>query len=379
MKFLIDENVLYANKLFQCFGEVKSLPGREIFAPIPKQVSALIVRSVTKVNKALLDGSQVKFVGSATSGTDHVDKEWLQQAGISFSAALGCNAIAVVEYVLSALLYLSQRDGFSLHDKVVGIIGVGHIGRELQKRLNIFGIRTLLCDPPLAEAGIYDENWQSLETLVNNADILTFHTPLTYTGRHSTWHLVDDSVLAALPDGRIIINTCRGAVIDNVALLQALKSGKNLNVVLDVWELEPCISLDLLSHIDIGTPHIAGYSLEGKARGTAQVFNSYSAHVGSEIRTNLQDLLPPPTIRYIHLSNGVDEEILRLLANLIYDIRKDDMHLRRSMTIPDVFDRLRKNYHPRREWSSIVVEIEDYVGCSILQNIGFRANYRTCN
>ncbi|OZI14291.1 4-phosphoerythronate dehydrogenase [Sodalis-like symbiont of Philaenus spumarius] len=371
MKILVDENMPYAEVLFGRLGDVQTVAGRTIPTLALALADALMVRSVTRVDGALLDGSRVKFVGTATAGTDHVDEDWLAQSGIGFSAAPGCNAIAVVEYVFSALLWLAQRDGFVLRDKTVGIVGVGNVGGRLQRRLNAFGVRTLLCDPPLAEAGAPGD-WQPLETLVVEADVLTFHTPLTRAGRHATWHQVDEALLAALPAGRIIINACRGAVVDNAALLQALEGGKPLSVVLDVWESEPALSLPLLARIDIGTAHIAGYTLEGKARGTTQVFDAYSAYVGSDERASLAALLPPAVER-IRLQGAIDEEALRLLAHLIYDVRRDDMQLRRAAGLQGEFDRLRKNYYQRREWSSLCVETDDSIGADTLRQLGFQA------
>lgn len=182
--------------------------------------------------------------------------------------------------------------------------------------------------------------------------MLTFHTPLTRAGRHATWHLVDEAMLAALPADRIIINACRGAVVDNAALLKALEGGKPLSAVLDVWEPEP--ALPLLARVDIGTAHIAGYTLEGKARGTTQVFDAYSAFIGSDARASLVALLPPPAVERIRLRGAIDEEALRLLAHLVYDVRRDDMQLRRAAGLPGEFDRLRKNYYQRREWKPTI-------------------------
>lgn len=204
-----------------------------------------MVRSVTKVNESLLAGKPIKFVGTATAGTDHVDEAWLKQAGIGFSAAPGCNAIAVVEYVFSSLLMLAERDGFSLHGRTVGIVGVGNVGRRLQARLEALGIKTLLCDPPRADRG--DEgDFRPLEELVAQADILTFHTPLFKDGPYKTRHLADEKLIRSLKPGAILINACRGAVVDNTALLTCLNEGQKLSVVLDVWEGEPELNVELL-------------------------------------------------------------------------------------------------------------------------------------
>ncbi len=279
VKILVDENMPYARELFSRLGEVKPVAGRPIPVDELADAQALMVRSVTRVNASLLSGTAVKFVGTATAGTDHVDQAWLDEAGIGFSAAPGCNAIAVVEYVFSALLMLAERDGFTLKDRTVGIVGVGNVGSRLQARLEAWGVRTLLCDPPRAERGDAGD-FRPLEALVREADILTFHTPLFKEGPYKTLHLADDALISALKPGAILINACRGAVVDNAALLTRLEAGQDLSVVLDVWEPEPDLNVELLKRVDIGTPHIAGYTLEGKARGTTQVFEAFSAFIG---------------------------------------------------------------------------------------------------
>lgn len=372
MKILVDENMPYARELFSRVGEVQSVAGRHINAGMLREADALMVRSVTKVDAALLGGSGVKFVGSATAGTDHVDQDWLARAGIGFSGAPGCNAVAVVEYVISALLMLAERDGFALREKTVGIIGAGNVGGRLHRRLQALGINSLRCDPPLAARGGAGP-FYPLEKLVADADILTFHTPLTRSGPDATWHQVDDELLAALPDGRILINACRGAVVDNAALLRALTQGKQLRVILDVWEPEPGLSLPLLARVDLGTPHIAGYSLEGKARGTTQIFEAFGRFLGQSLPAPLDQLLPRPAVERIRVHGPVDEALLKRLAHLVYDVRRDDGPLRRAASVTGEFDRLRKLYPERREWSSLRVEIDDPQSRGLLNDLGFAA------
>jgi erythronate-4-phosphate dehydrogenase len=372
VKILVDENMPYARELFSRLGDVKAVPGR----PIPQHelddADALMVRSVTKVNEALLAGKGIKFVGTATAGTDHVDEKWLAQAGIGFSAAPGCNAIAVVEYVFSSLLMLAERDGFALADRTVGIVGVGNVGGRLQKRLEALGIRTLLCDPPRADHG--DEgDFRSLDDLVQNADILTFHTPLFKDGPYKSLHLADDALISRLKPGAILINACRGPVVDNAALLKCLQAGQDLSVVLDVWEPEPELNTELLSLVDIGTAHIAGYTLEGKARGTTQVFEAYSEFIGNRHQVSLDTLLPAPEFGRITLHGPLDQATLKRLVHLVYDVRRDDAPLRKVAGIPGEFDKLRKNYSERREWSSLNVLCDDEQAAVLLKNLGFNA------
>lgn len=374
VKILVDENMPYARELFSRLGDVTAVPGRPIPVSELADADALMVRSVTKVNADLLDGKAIKFVGTATAGCDHVDETYLQQAGIAFSAAPGCNAIAVVEYVFSSLLMLAERDGFKLTDRTVGIIGVGNVGSRLQARLKAFGIRTLLCDPPRADRG--DEgDFQPLETLVREADVLTFHTPLFKDGVYKSLHLADEKLISSLKPGSILINACRGPVVDNAALLKCLENGQDLSVVLDVWEPEPELNVALLDKVDIGTAHIAGYTLEGKARGTTQVFEAYSEFIGQKQQVALDTLLPAPEFGRITLHGPLDQATLKRLVHLVYDVRRDDAPLRKVAGIPGEFDKLRKNYQERREWSSLYIQCDDEAAATLLQKLGFGAIY----
>ncbi|MBK4715892.1 MULTISPECIES: 4-phosphoerythronate dehydrogenase PdxB [Tenebrionibacter/Tenebrionicola group] len=374
MKILVDENMPYARELFSRIGEVTAVPGRPIPPGALNDADALMVRSVTKVNAALLDGKRIKFVGTATAGTDHVDEAWLEQAGIGFSGAPGCNAIAVVEYVFSALLMLAERDGFSLRERTVGIVGVGNVGSRLQARLETLGVRTLLCDPPRADRG--DEgDFLTLDALAREADILTFHTPLYKDGPYKTLHLADDALISALKPGTILINACRGPVVDNAALLKRLNAGQRLSTILDVWEAEPDLNVALLDKVDIGTAHIAGYTLEGKARGTTQVFEAYTAFLGTPHQVALDTLLPSPEVVRLALHGALDETTLKRLVHLVYDVRRDDALLRHVAAQPGEFDKLRKHYRERREWSSLYVQCDDADAAQRLHRLGFSAVY----
>ncbi|MFS1563520.1 MAG: 4-phosphoerythronate dehydrogenase PdxB [Candidatus Arsenophonus phytopathogenicus] len=371
MKILVDENMPYATQLFQTMGEVKAVSGRSISSSELATADALMVRSVTQVNEALLKESKVKFVGTATAGFDHVDRQWLAQAGIAFSASPGCNATAVVEYVFSALLVLAERDCFDLREKTVGIVGVGNVGSRLNARLKVWGVNTLLCDPPRADAANNNEQLWPLEKLVSQADILTFHTPLNKSGRYSSYHLLNEELLAAMPAGRILLNTSRGSVVDNQALLAALENGKKIDVILDVWQYEPSISLPLLAKTRIGTPHIAGYSLEGKARGTSQIFTAFSQFLGQEQQIKLADLLPSAEFNEITFSGELTQASLKRLVHLVYDVRRDDASLRKIAQLAGQFDHLRKYYPERREWSSLRVSCNDVDAANALKMLGF--------
>ncbi|MDT9587287.1 MAG: 4-phosphoerythronate dehydrogenase PdxB [Candidatus Arsenophonus melophagi] len=373
MKILVDENIPYATQLFTTLGEVIAVSGRSISSSQLATADALIVRSVTRVNKALLKESKVKFVGTATAGFDHIDKKWLAQAGITFSAAPGCNATAVVEYVFSALLLIAECDGFDLREKTVGIVGVGNVGGRLNACLQAWGVNTLLCDPPLSRISNNSEQFWPLEKLISQADILTFHTPLDVYGNYPSYHLLNEELLAAMPSGRIVLNTSRGAVVDNKALLKALEHGKKIKIILDVWEDEPSLSLSLLAKTSIGTPHIAGYSLEGKARGTTQIFSAFSQFLGLVAKINLTDLLPIAEFNEITFQGELTQENLKRLVHLVYDIRRDDAPLRKVAHLVGQFDHLRKNYPERREWSSIKVSCDNIETAKTLKMLGFKS------
>lgn len=376
MKILVDENMPYAEQLFRQLGEVKAVSGRPLPTDELNDSDALMVRSITKVNESLLSGKPVKFVGTATAGFDHVDIAWLEQQQIGFSSAPGCNAIAVVEYVFSALMMLAEQDSFQLTDKVVGIVGVGNVGGRLATRLRALGVNVLLCDPPRADNGD-DEKFHPLETLLEKADILTFHTPLNKSGPYKSYHLINESNLEKLPEGRILINASRGEVVDNQALLSVLEKGKSLRVVLDVWEPEPDLSIELLNKVDIATPHIAGYTLEGKARGTTQVFEAYCDFIGQPQTVELSTLLPAPTISTISVQGELTQTLLKQLIHLVYDVRRDDAPLRKVAGIKGEFDKLRKFYPVRREWSSLHVICDNQTTVDTLNAIGFSATYKS--
>ncbi|WP_241596837.1 4-phosphoerythronate dehydrogenase PdxB [Rosenbergiella epipactidis] len=374
MKIVVDENMPYAQELFSRKGEVVRVPGRPLPVSELQDAQALMVRSVTPVNTQLVTDTPLAFVGSATAGTDHVELADLEAAGVAFSAAPGCNAIAVVEYVFSALLLLAERDGYALCDKTIGIVGVGNVGSRLQARCEALGMKVLLCDPPRADRGD-QETFLSLEDVAAQADILTFHTPLIKQGAYRTWHCVDRHLLEALRPGCVLINACRGAVVDNQALKQVLTERNDLSVVLDVWEPEPDLDRQLLAQVDIATAHIAGYTLEGKVRGTTQLYESWTAFIGQPEHITLSELLPQPDISAIQVTGEFSQSLLKRLAHLVYDVRRDDALLRQHIADEGGFDRLRKQYQERREWSSLTVSCSTASTAERLRQLGFNTLY----
>ena len=359
MKIVADENIPLLEKLYAGFGELLLLPGRKIDSQSVRDADLLLVRSVTRVDRKLLQGSSLRFVGSTTIGTDHIDTDFLASAGIGFCSAPGCNAEAVVDYILSVMATLFRDDPASLADKLVGIVGRGNVGGRLATRLEMLGIKTICCDPPLAHQGV--AGLVAIEQLLEEADILTLHTPLTLTGQHQTLHLLGEERLNQLKTGAMLINTSRGAVVDNLALLRLLLKRSDVRCVLDVWENEPSINTDLLPLLALATSHIAGYSQEGKIRGALMVYRSVCDYFALSVRSAL-DALMPASLELPLLGNDFDsiKGLFGCLLPRAYDIRGDDQNFRNTMleakirgTVALDFDLLRKQYLQRREFGSI--------------------------
>ncbi|WP_097112069.1 4-phosphoerythronate dehydrogenase [Arsukibacterium tuosuense] len=351
MKIYADENMPLVAEFFGHLGPVTLFNGRAVTASALADAEVLLVRSVTPVNQALLAANKtLQFVGTATIGMDHIDKLYLAERGISFSSAPGCNAQSVVEYVLSALWYLAEKYQWQLSSKTLGIVGVGHIGQRLADAAAALDMQLLLCDPPRA-ATEADFNHTSFTELCRQADIISFHTPMVKTGPAPSWHLLNAQTLAMLKPECALINASRGAVIDNDALLQALKQQLR-PVVLDVWEQEPDILQPLLPYLDIATAHIAGHSIEGKARGTAMLYQRLCQKLDQAPLMQLTDLLAVPAVEKVHISDNFGLPDVQNLARMLYDVRRDDalfrFHIQR-----EGFDWLRKSYPPRREFSSL--------------------------
>lgn len=361
LKIVADENIPALQTLFAPLGELHTRPGRAICRDDLLDADVLLVRSVTPVNRALLTGTSVRFVGTATIGTDHIDLAALAELGIGFSSAPGCNADAVVEYVLSVLLHLAEEQSFDLGSRSVGIVGVGNVGSRLAARLQALGIRTLLCDPPRQRSLPEDEaaGFCSLEQLLSEADIVSLHTPLTYSGEDPTWHLLQAETLARLQPDTILINAGRGPVIDNQALLELAGQRDDLTLVLDVWEHEPAVNLALAARVKIATPHIAGYSLEGKLRGTWMLYQAWCAFAGVEAPLSFEQLLPPAEVAELRLTEKAG---LLPPVRMLYDPFRDDRALRASLVASEsqqkaAFDQLRKQYPIRREFSALTLRV----------------------
>jgi erythronate-4-phosphate dehydrogenase len=359
MKIVADENIPCVAEAFASLGEVELCPGRGMQAADVRDADILLVRSVTRVGPELLEGSRVRFVGSATIGFDHVDRDYLQARGIGFATAPGSNATSAAEYVVSALLVLADRKGFELAGRRVGIVGCGNVGSRVRDRLTALGMQCLVNDPPLKAQGGHDD-YLELDDIID-ADVITFHVPFTREGNWPTWHLADRTFLERLKPGTVLVNTARGAVVDNAALDALLAVRDDLTVVLDVWEGEPAISEALLQKVDIGTPHIAGYSLDGKLRGTEMIYRAACEHVASSADWRPVSALPARQVLALEDTQDTGAALRRAVC-FAYDVREDDVRLRDMLSLPEderplYFDRLRKEYPVRREFSETVIRL----------------------
>lgn len=357
MNILIDENIAFANTAFNHLGNVRLLHGRAINNDALRDIDVLIIRSVTNVTEELLKNTPVKFVGTATIGTDHIDLNYLKEKNIFFADAKGCNAFSVAEYVIASLFSLSVKYNFTLKDKSIGIVGAGNVGSKVAAFAKVLGMNVMLNDPPLERRG-NNQNFVSLNEILK-CDIITLHTPLNLSGIDKTMHLINQDNLSLLKDNAVLINTSRGAVIDNNALLMLLKR-KKLITVLDVWENEPEINLELLNITDIATPHIAGYSFEGKVNGSIMIYNSLCEFLKTEKSFDFK----LPVVKEPKIETTFSDSFEIAMNNLIshiYSIAEDDKRMRKILEISkaDVakeFDNQRKNYPVRREFNNYIVK-----------------------
>jgi erythronate-4-phosphate dehydrogenase len=374
MKIIADENIPFVRQCFGSAGDCLTVGGRQITTEILKDTDVLLVRSITKVDKDLLEGTNVKFVGTATIGFEHVDLEYLAEKKIGFASAPGSNANSVAEYIVSALLNLADKYKFDIAQKSIGIVGAGNVGSRIEKKARALGMKVVLNDPPLRrQTG--DEKYRPIEEIFN-CDIVTLHTPLDFEGVDKTYHLADEKFFKSLKKDVIFFNTCRGGVHDTAALKRAASGGKIKAIVCDVWEDEPDIDIELVEIVDFGTPHIAGYSYDGKVTGMIMIYDAFCRHFGLKSEFNADSFLPPPQVGQI--AAGRDEKRALLTAvNMLYDIKKDDEKLRQIIKIPHekrgtYFDTLRKNYPVRREFQNTIVSAKDKKLQEVIKGIGFR-------
>lgn len=364
MKIVADANIPFVSECFSSIGEVTVVGGREITPDVVADADALLVRSITPVDEKLLAGSKVRFVATATIGFDHVDIDFLGRNNIGFASAPSSNANSAAEYVIAGLLEIGRRYALDLEGSSIGIVGVGNVGSRVAKKCAAMGMDVYLNDPPL-QRQTGDAKYLPLEKLFN-CDFITFHTPLTFEGQDKTYHLADEKFFKSLKQRCVFVNASRGGVVDSSALKSAIRSGRLRAVVLDVWENEPDIDIELFKMVDLGTPHIAGYSLDGKIAGMIMIYKAACEYFAVETKYDLKDFLPASAVSELKINPNIvnDQDALLSAVQKIYRIDKDDTKLRRVLNKPaenrgEHFDSLRKNYSVRREFQNTRVIVKD--------------------
>jgi erythronate-4-phosphate dehydrogenase len=379
IKIIADANIPFAAECFSSIGKVEVVGGREITPDIVSDADVLLVRSITPVGPELLAGSKVRFVATATIGFDHIDVDFLQRNNIGFASAPGSNANSAAEYVIAGLLEIGRRYDLDLRDKSIGIIGVGNVGSRVERKCTALDMSVFLNDPPL-QRQTGDAKYLPLKELFD-CDFVTLHTPLTFEGQDKTYHLADEGFFASLKKGCVFLNASRGGVVDSEALKAAIRSGRLRAVVLDVWENEPNVDAELLQMVDIGTPHIAGYSLDGKIVGMIMIYKSACEYFSVEPKFDVGDFLPEPAVPELKVDPNVgnEQEVLRSAVQKVYRIAQDDERLRSILHKPaeirgEFFDSLRKNYPIRKEFQNtrIVLDAPCKDIAAKLKGIGFK-------
>lgn len=373
IKIIADDKIPFLKGVLEPFASIEYLNYSQITNEKLKDVDALLIRTRTKCNKELLEGTKVKFIATATIGFDHIDTKYCDEKNIKWLNAPGCNSGSVMQYFASAILSLAHKKNISLKDKTLGIIGVGNVGSKVERFAKTIGMKVLLNDPPRERVEGKDK-FVSLDELISHSDIITFHVPLNKEGNDKTFHLADKNFFNKFDNQKIFINTSRGEVIDTSALKEAIEEEKISSLVLDVWENEPNIDIDLLSKTDIATPHIAGYSADGKANGTSICVNALNEffNLGLEKKWYPKEIPAPNNSSLIEIdcSNKPEQEIIFDVINHTYKIYDDDFRLRNSV---QSFEKQRANYPIRREFHYYTLKLKNvYTSLQeIFTNLGF--------
>ncbi|WP_100642882.1 4-phosphoerythronate dehydrogenase [Alteromonas facilis] len=376
MNILYDDNMPYARECFAQLGNAVPFSAGELTANDFSDVEALLVRSTTTVDPNLLaNATCLRYVATATAGFNHLDTAFLAARNIPWYAAAGCNAVAVAEYVISTLFgYASaNKQGLKwLQQRSVGIVGAGHVGSALSSKLDALGISYQLCDPPLQASGD-NRPFVSLDEILS-CDVICLHVPLIKEGQYPTLNLLNKAHLSRLNEHQLIINACRGGVLDECAYADLSLQQKMPHLVLDAWKDEPHINLDMSTLCDIATPHIAGHTLEGKSRGTVMVYNWLCQQLGRQPILTLEDLLPPLDARTLTSDMLSDDGLIQSLIFSLYDSQQDDRIFRRAMAQSDdigmTFTQLRKNYPQRREFAFQTLKVNTQVlGHPVIQTL----------
>jgi erythronate-4-phosphate dehydrogenase len=353
MKIVADDKIPFLKGVLEPYADIVYFQGKEITRKILMNADALLIRTRTKCTEDLLMGTPVKFIGTATIGFDHIDIEYCRKKNIFWTNAPGCNSSSVQQYIAAALLKMASEFRFDLTGKTLGIVGVGNVGSKVEKFARIIGMNVLMNDPPRArfEAG---KDFVSLGTILYESDIVTLHVPLNFVGEDRTYHLFNSHTFKKMKKNSWFINASRGEVVETTALKKALDSGKFGGAILDVWENEPDIDLELMSKTFLATPHIAGYSTDGKANGTSIVINALCKHFNLPLKEWYPGDVPKPEkpLITINCKGHGDEDIIREAVSQTYNIDEDNIKLRFN---PADFEKQRGDYRIRREFSAFTV------------------------
>ena len=372
MKVVADDKIPFLKGVLESENiVVEYIPGAKTTPEDVRNADALITRTRTKCNEALLKDSSVRFIATATIGFDHIDTDYVEKSGISWTNAPGCNSSSVAQYMTSLLLNLAVRHNFALQDKVLGVIGVGYVGKKVAAVGRALGMKVLLNDPPRARAEGSAE-FVDISEIIAQSDIITIHVPLEYDGSDPTYHLADKDFISRLQKHQFLVNASRGEVVDNAALRDALKAGSLAGAALDVWENEPDIDLELLNLLDFATPHIAGYSTDGKSNGTSMSVNALAEffNLSDRLKKWYPNNVPVPEKCDLVLpESGTLEARLLAVVSSSYNIADDTARLKST---PAEFEKLRGNYPLRREFTTFTVTGKDAAALDILQKLGFK-------
>jgi len=372
IKIIADDKIPFLKGVLEPYADVTYLPGNRISRESVMNADALLIRTRTRCNANLLEGTAVKFIATATIGSDHIDADYCKLNDITWVNAPGCNSSSVQQYITAALLTLAQNHHFSLSEMTLGIIGVGNVGSKIQKAANLLGMKVKLNDPPRARNEGYT-GFVSLDEILETCDIITIHVPLIREGEDKTFHLFDSTLFGKVKEGAWLINSSRGEVVDTIALRTSLTAGRLKGAVLDVWENEPDIDLDLLNLVTISTPHIAGYSVDGKANGTAMTVQALSCFFGLPLVDFYPPSLPAPSEPIIEIdgTGKSRQQIIHEAFMHIYAIMEDHNRLQLS---PGTFEQQRGNYPVRREFGAYVINLSNAQrgAADILEKLGFR-------
>lgn len=369
MKIIADKNIPFLKGAIEHYGDVTFLPGIDFTYDSIKEADTLVVRTVTRLNEKILKNTNIKLICTATIGFDHIDTKYCEENNITWKNAPGCNSGSVEQYIISSLIIIARKRGFLLKNKVIGIIGVGNVGKKVARACEILGMKVLLNDP-IREQAEENNDFVSIEEIQKEADIITFHVPLTKEGPYKTFHMADHDFFLSLRKHPIIINSARGSIVETNAIKEALRKERISGAIIDCWENEPEIDLEYMNLVDIATPHIAGYSADGKANATRMSLENIANFYNLDKTPISKVKAPDPANPYIDMNGYVSSK--NKIENIILKTYNPLLDYARFMEAPERFSWLRSDYPLRREYHAYTVDHTDRADREILDRLGFK-------